>query len=113
MNPLVVAFTPLIVPCFDVLRVYLHRLRMHRNPFLPDKCHIHHKLLALGLRKTKAMVLIVVSSVLFTMINLGLSKFLGVTWLVLLDVVGYALINILLTHFIRKREQLKSNKLYD
>ncbi len=113
MNPLVVAFTPLIVPCFDVLRVYLHRLRMHRNPFLPDKCHIHHKLLALGLRKTKAMVLIVVSSVLFTMINLGLSKILSVTWLVLLDVVGYALINILLTHFIRKREQLKSNKLYD
>ncbi|MGM9846937.1 MAG: glycosyltransferase family 4 protein [Muribaculaceae bacterium] len=113
MNPLVVAFTPLIVPCFDVLRVYLHRLRMHRNPFLPDKCHIHHKLLALGLRKTKAMVLIVVSSVLFTMINLGLSKILGVTWLVLLDVVGYALINILLTHLIRKREQIKSNKLYD
>lgn len=113
MNPLVVAFTPLIVPCFDVLRVYLHRLRMHRNPFLPDKCHIHHKLLALGLRKTKAMVLIVVSSVLFTMINLGLSKFFGVTWLVVLDVVGYALINILLTHLIRKREQLKSSKLYD
>lgn len=113
MNPLVVAFTPLIVPCFDVLRVYLHRLRMHRNPFLPDKCHIHHKLLALGLRKTKAMVLIVVSSVLFTMINLGLSKILSVTWLVLLDVVGYALINIILTRLIRKREQQKSNKLYD
>ena len=113
MNPLVVAFTPLIVPCFDVLRVYLHRLRRHRNPFLPDKCHIHHKLLALGLRKTKAMVLIVVSSVLFTIINLGLSKFLGVTWLVSLDVVGYALINILLTKLIRKKEQHKSNKLYD
>ncbi len=41
-NTLVVGFSPLIVPYFDVIRVYFHRIFKHRNPFLPDKCHIHH-----------------------------------------------------------------------
>ena len=45
-NPqMVVAFSPLIVPMFDVVRVVLHRLRNKKNPFLPDKNHFHHKLL--------------------------------------------------------------------
>ncbi len=114
INPLVVAFTPLIVPCFDVLRVYLHRVRNHRNPFLPDRCHIHHKLLALGIPKTLAMVFIVVSSILFTLINILISKYISVTLLVAIDVTSYALINILLTRLIRKREvRLHEPKLYE
>ncbi len=36
-NPAVVAFAPLLIPCFDVVRVYLHRIRIGHNPFLPDK----------------------------------------------------------------------------
>ena len=47
VHPMVLAFSPLLVPCCDVVRVYLHRVRNGKNPFLPDKNHIHHKLLAL------------------------------------------------------------------
>lgn len=112
VNPLVVAFTPLIVPCFDVLRVYLHRIRYHRNPFLPDKCHIHHKLLALGVPKTWAMIFIVVSSIIFTMTNLLISKYIHVTILVAIDVAGYAGINILLTYYIHKRQRKLNNNEY-
>ena len=37
-NPqMVIAFSTLIVPMFDVVRVVLHRLRNKKNPFLPDK----------------------------------------------------------------------------
>lgn len=114
INPLVMAFTPLIIPCFDVLRVYLHRIRNHRNPFLPDRCHIHHKLLALGVPKTWAMVFIVFSAIMFTLVNILVSKYVSVTLLVVLDVVSYTAINILLTRLIRKREsKLNSCKLYD
>ena len=55
---MVVAIAPIIVPCFDVARVFLHRLRNGHNPFLPDKCHIHHKLLALGCRQWEALITI-------------------------------------------------------
>ena len=32
------------------MRVYMHRVHNGKNLFLPDKNHIHHKLLALGKR---------------------------------------------------------------
>lgn len=37
LNPVVIAFSPLVIPCFDVLRVYFHRLRAGRNRFCPIK----------------------------------------------------------------------------
>ena len=36
-NAFFLAYSPLIIPCFDVVRVYLHRVRNGKNPFLPDK----------------------------------------------------------------------------
>lgn len=39
----------LIVPFFDTLRVMLIRILKGKNPFKPDRNHIHHKLLSLGL----------------------------------------------------------------
>ncbi len=36
----------------------LHRLREHKNPFLPDKNHFHHKLLRTGMRVRMVMVTI-------------------------------------------------------
>ena len=48
-NPyMVIAFSTVLVPLLDVIRVVLHRLREHKNPFLPDKNHFHHKLLRTG-----------------------------------------------------------------
>jgi len=39
---MVIAFSTVLVPLLDVIRVVLHRLREHKNPFLPDKNHFHH-----------------------------------------------------------------------
>lgn len=47
---MVLAFTTMLVPLLDVVRVVGHRLRNKKNPFLPDKNHIHHKLLRCGLK---------------------------------------------------------------
>ena len=58
-NPyMVIAFSTVLVPLLDVIRVVLHRLRNHRNPFLPDKNHFHHKLLRTGMRVRMVMVTI-------------------------------------------------------
>lgn len=82
----VLAFSPLIIPCFDVVRVYLLRLRQHRSPFLPDKNHIHHKFLAAGMRPHVAMVSLISVSVILCMINLGLSTVFDINIIVLVDV---------------------------
>lgn len=112
-NPAIVALSPLIIPGFDVFRVYFHRVRRRRNPFLPDKCHIHHKLLALGFNQTAALLFILGASVVFIAVNVLLSPYTNPTVLLLCDVILWTGGNVLLTSLIRKRESKVGKKLYD
>lgn len=113
LNPAVAAFAPLLIPCLDVVRVYLHRIRAHRNPFLPDKTHIHHKLLALGMNQRVAMPTIVISSILLATSNYLLSGIINITLLFSFDIVVWIIANLILTRAIRRREKLTSSKLMD
>ena len=44
-----VAICVLGIPIFDTIRVSLTRIKHHQSPFHPDKNHIHHLLLRIGL----------------------------------------------------------------
>lgn len=112
-NPMILAVSPLIIPCFDVVRVFLHRVRRHGNPFLPDKTHIHHKMLAIGLNQHLAMVLIVVASITFSIANILLSRYIEVNLLLILDILLWTLANLWLTRHIRSRERRLGVKLMD
>ena len=111
IHPMVLAFSPLLVPCCDVVRVYLHRVRNGKNPFLPDKNHIHHKLLALGIKQRNAMIVIVSVSTIFILLNILLSFYLNVNWIVLGDILIWTLANIRLTKSIGQlQSEQKTNK---
>ena len=112
-NMMVIAIAPIIVPCFDVARVFLHRVRNGHNPFMPDKCHIHHKLLALGCRQWEALVTILVADVMFILLNLALSSYLNPTWIIAGDMVLWILLNVLITQLIRYRERTQGVRLYE
>lgn len=112
VNPAVVAFAPLLIPCCDVVRVYLHRLKTHHNPFLPDKTHIHHKLLALGLSQQVAMPIIVLTSLALSAVNYWLSTIIDINILFLCDIVVWIAVNILLSRSIRRREHRLHKSLY-
>lgn len=101
-NVFVLAYSPLIIPCFDVVRVYLHRVRNGKNPFLPDKNHIHHKLLAIGMRQRTVMITIVSVSVFFTLCNILLSTCISVTQLLLADILIWIAVNLWLTRKINR-----------
>jgi UDP-N-acetylmuramyl pentapeptide phosphotransferase/UDP-N-acetylglucosamine-1-phosphate transferase len=96
-NPLVVAFAPLMIPCLDVLRVFFERIHNGRDPFLPDKNHIHHKILALGVTTRATMILIVTSSFILSALNLVASRYINVHLLLFLDFALYAGICVYLT----------------
>ncbi|MDE6741584.1 MAG: undecaprenyl/decaprenyl-phosphate alpha-N-acetylglucosaminyl 1-phosphate transferase, partial [Muribaculaceae bacterium] len=112
-NPIVLAFSPVIIPAFDVVRVYFHRLRQGRNPFLPDKCHIHHKLLALGLNQRASLCAILLSAVVFMLVNVSLSPYVSATWLLCGDVALWLCGNILITRAIRRKEARLHTSLYE
>lgn len=112
-NKIVLAFSPLIIPAFDVIRVYFHRVRHHRNPFLPDKCHIHHKLLALGLNQRISLCIILLAAVLFMLVNVTLSPYISATWLLVGDLAIWIFANMILTYAIRNKEHRQHVELYD
>lgn len=99
-----VAFAPLLIPCCDVVRVYLHRIKQHRSPFLPDKSHIHHKLLALGMTQRAAMPTIVLASVILTALNYWLSAHINITLLFICDLALWIIANTILSRAIRRRQ---------
>ncbi|MBD5267271.1 MAG: undecaprenyl/decaprenyl-phosphate alpha-N-acetylglucosaminyl 1-phosphate transferase [Bacteroides sp.] len=101
-NPFIVAFCPLLIPCLDVVRVFMGRIRRHNNPFLPDKTHIHHKLLAIGIPPRLCMVTIVTVALFTSTLNIYLSQYIDVNILVLLDIGGWTAGNILLSKRINK-----------
>ena len=107
-QPAVLAFSPLIIPSFDVLRVYMVRIRQHHSPFLPDKNHIHHKFLSAGMHPRTAMVTIITIATLFTLINLGLSRILTINIIVLTDVIIWLVFNSYLNIHIRRHSETGS-----
>ncbi|MBB4621129.1 MraY family glycosyltransferase [Parabacteroides faecis] len=72
---IIVAFSTLIIPMFDVIRVVLLRARTQKNLFQPDKNHIHHKFLAMGLSPRKSMILILVMAAGFSITNILLMPY--------------------------------------
>lgn len=69
---LLLPLTILIIPTFDVVRVIIVRKMHGLSMSQPDKRHIHHKLLAIGLNQHQALGVIVVSQLLFIALNYAL-----------------------------------------
>lgn len=111
-NPAVWAVVPLLIPGFDVVRVYLRRIKSGRNPFLPDKTHIHHKLLAVGLSQKHVMLAIVTSSIILILFNYFLSPVVGINLMFVCDVAIWIGMNQILKRAIRLRERRCGTKLY-
>lgn len=111
-NLFILAIVPILVPGLDVARVFLHRIKNGKNPFLPDKCHIHHKLLALGCRQWQALLLILALDACFILANLIISAYVNPTWIILGDIILWTLLNIWLTRRIRSKERACGEVLY-
>ncbi|MGG6545395.1 UNVERIFIED_CONTAM: undecaprenyl/decaprenyl-phosphate alpha-N-acetylglucosaminyl 1-phosphate transferase [Prevotella sp. 15_C9] len=96
--------TLLIVPVFDVFRVIITRLLHKRNLFQPDKNHIHHKLMRMGLKQHQALVGILLLAFFFILFNTLANGVLNVTTIIIADIVLYTLLHILIIdRLIRRR----------
>lgn len=67
--PLAMGILLMIVPIYDTIRVFYRRLRAGKSPFSPDKSHVHHYLLRMGL--SHSTVTLILSSVLVFFLVLG------------------------------------------
>jgi len=73
----------LMVPVFDTLRVFFTRIFQNKHPFTPDKTHMHHYLLDLGLSHIMATLVLLLVSILFIVVSFILQE-LTVAWLLII-----------------------------
>ena len=90
--------SPVIVPCFDVVRVIFVRIKEKKKLFLPDNNHIHHRLLQAGLTQHAALITIVTVSLILTSINIIASNFINVNILLAFDVIIYCFLSIAISN---------------
>lgn len=97
-------FAVLLVPLFDTLRVVSHRILSRRSPFSPDRNHIHHFLLDLGLNHKKVTFICVAANILF----IALAYFLrsaGAS-LVMLTLIAASTILVSIIYFFKSKRKI-------
>lgn len=100
----IVILSTLIIPMFDVVRVFMSRMRDGRNPFLPDKNHIHHKLMRTGLTGRQTMVTILFLSSMFIVGNYIVATEISQTLIILFDIVLFIIMHLVINWFIQRKE---------
>lgn len=101
-----IAFSILLVPCLDVIRVVLGRIRRHKSPFLPDKTHIHHKFMAMGFSPRRSLILIQLISLTFiTIASLMVYQFkVNINIIFAIEIVSWTALNIWFSKVIRNKK---------
>lgn len=115
---LLVPIIALGVPIFDTLFAMVRRFLERRSIFSPDRGHLHHRLLDMGLTQRRAVLILYGVSVLFTAAAVAMS--LGRNWEVGLAILGATVIVIGLVRFVgvfeytylrrRQRARIRSPK---
>jgi UDP-GlcNAc:undecaprenyl-phosphate GlcNAc-1-phosphate transferase len=70
----------LLVPVLDALRVFTRRAKAGKSPFTPDKTHLHHIILNMGLKHKLATLLIIGMVTCIMLIGYLAYSFLGLTF---------------------------------
>lgn len=91
------AFAPLFLPCLDVVRVVLHRVRMGESPFAADKNHIHHKFLVMGISQHKVSFIVSMLNVVVIALSCALGLCFNANLVMMILLVVWTIFNIYLS----------------
>lgn len=94
----------IFVPVFDAVRVFCVRLFNGHSPFYPDKNHIHHKLLRLGMTHKQGMLCIVCIQIFFIIFNILMRNF-NISLLFLINISLGIMFNLILSFTARRRNK--------
>ena len=105
LESMMLAYSLLIVPSFDVVRVSLVRLFHKAHIFQADKNHIHHKLMRTGMNQHQALITILAITLVFILINLTLWYLIKINMscVVIIDIVIWMLLHWCINKAITKK----------
>jgi UDP-GlcNAc:undecaprenyl-phosphate/decaprenyl-phosphate GlcNAc-1-phosphate transferase len=99
-----IAFSVLILPIYDTLRVFIRRMLQGKSPFHPDKTHIHHMLLDLGLSHVQATTYLISANISFIVLAVLCSSWGNTPVLLLVLFLAY-ICSSMLNHYSTLRKQ--------
>lgn len=107
LESMMLAYSLLIVPSFDVVRVTLVRLFHKAHIFQADKNHIHHKLMRTGINQHMTLICIMALTIAFFLMNLFMWYILrtNMSYIVAADIVGWFLVNYYINKIILRNGQ--------
>jgi len=86
-SPVIISLSALFIPLFDALRVMLGRAFAGKSMFMPDRRHIHHKLLDLGFSHRKVMISLVLCAGMLVLVNVILQSFMDINLVFAFDMI--------------------------
>ena len=105
---LIIGLSTMAVPMFDIVRVVMARIRNHRNPFLPDKNHIHHKLLRTGIGSRWVMLILVLVSLSIVLVTKWcVDERIDTTWIFFIDLGVWLVFDYTVNYFIHRNHRLR------
>jgi len=109
---LLIAFSTVLLPMLDIVRVVFSRFRRRDPLFLPDKNHIHHKLLRTGLRIRGVLIVLLCLSAVYIAIAIGgVLAGLNYTLIFCIEIALWVIVQCTINHFIHKREGDKTKEI--
>ncbi len=102
-TPLVVAFSIIMIPVLDTFRVFGNRILAHKDPFLPDRTHIHHRFIDLGLSHRATLVVILMLAAFFVLLNLLLIEVVDINVLFCIDIFLWTAMHVWISALIKRR----------
>lgn len=110
ISPVALVFALFILPVYDTLRVFLIRFFSGRHPLAPDRNHIHHVMLKLGLNHGQATI-VLSSYYLAIVVSVFIFQSIGELWLILIMSFTTVAIGAILDRKIAKRESARLARL--
>jgi len=102
-----VAIAILILPLFDTLRVFILRVMEGKSPFNPDRKHIHHILIDVGLTHMQATGVLFVTNILFILLAIMLQNIGNLMLLVIILILAWILTWFASSLAVRKKQLSK------
>lgn len=100
----IVAYSMLIVPCFDTIRVCIYRIRRGKSLFSPDRNHIHHQLMKIGFSQHQVVLILTLVQILFFILNICLTNVLNITCIVAIDILCATMLFILIKKKLKTKQ---------
>jgi UDP-N-acetylmuramyl pentapeptide phosphotransferase/UDP-N-acetylglucosamine-1-phosphate transferase len=100
--PIATAASFIIVPLSDTLRIIILRISKGQSPFQPDKSHIHHALMRIGMTHGKTALTLASVNLFFILVAFALRSY-GDTVVLPIVVVTAAMLSILLDRLIIRK----------